>query len=319
MRYSAGRGGRSGKGSRSFLLRRAVVCLGILSLCAVAMCVVFVSLRPASGSADPASSSLRHDAIREKLAILNRGTPFLPTGRLVYPYSVVPGGVQTPAELQRVSADDRVVSSHFAGFDYRRAQVMPLPAAKEVYLSYRVGDRVYWTSKKIRLRAGEKVITDGKITARTRCANRVSETKQAAVSPNEPPAERFEHPVGQDELAQLHFPSSFDSALLGRPQMPDPLPVSPTESLIPPSGGSYLPGLAPPPLPGTTCETDAQEKAEQKLGISDNEKGETHCPPPSVGPPIHPPAAVPEPGTILLVSSGLAGIYLRYRRKTSVQ
>jgi hypothetical protein len=232
-------------------------------------------------------------------------------GRVVYPYSVVAGGVQDAAELQQASAQDRVVSSHFAGFDYSRARTVRLQEAKQVYLSYRIGNRVFWTRKKVRLHPGEKLISDGKITARTRCANRVSETKQADVSPLEPAAEKFEHPIDEGGSAtQFHFPSQFDSALLGRPQMPDPMPMNPgARAPLAPFGGGYLPGIAPPPLPAGACESSDQEKNEAG---GDNEKTERDCP--LLPKPTPPPATVPEPGTLLLLSSGLAGVYFRYRR-----
>jgi len=235
-------------------------------------------------------------------------------GRVVYPYSVVRGGVRSPQDLQDASKHDRVVASHFAGFDYGKARVVELNQAKLAYLSYRIHDRVFWTRKQIRLRKGEKLITDGKITARTRCANRVSVLPQKAVSAEEPLAEKFEQPIAEGGSAtQLAFPGNFESALLTRTG-PLGLGVDPP-SLFGPSGPGGFPGIFPPPFPSGACETAAQEAAEEKhekqLAIVDDEKKEKLCAP------GRPPATVPEPGTILLFSSGVAGIYLRYRKAAS--
>jgi hypothetical protein len=220
------------------------------------------------------------------------------TRRVVYPYSVVPGGVHSPQDLREVSEHDRVVARHYAGFDFQKAKVVELDQAKLVYLSYRIGDKVFWTKKKIHLRKGEKLITDGKIAARTRCANRVSEQTQNATSPEEPSAEKFEEPVASGGSGtQIPFPGNFESALLTRPgfqglgvEGPPGIPGSP----FGPGGGSGLPPIFPPPIPGGGCDPKKE-----------------NCNP---GPP---PPQVPEPGTMLLVSSGVAGIYLRYRRSTS--
>ena len=186
-----------------------------------------------------------------------------------------------------MSEHDGVVARHFAGFDYQKAKVVELDQAKLVYLSYRIHDKVFWTKKQIRLRKGEKLITDGKITARTRCGNRVSVLPQKAVSPEEPLAEKFEEPMaGGGSAAQITLPGNFESALRTRPD-PSGFEAGGPGSLFGPSGGGGFPGF---------------------LGIVDDEKKEKHC---ASGPP---PTPVPEPGTILLMSSGIAGIYLRYRK-----
>ena len=221
-----------------------------------------------------------------------------PEGRqVVYPYSVVPGGVRSPEDLHQASLHDRVVGRHFSGFDFRRAQVVELQKARLVYLSYRMGNKVFWTKKQVHLRKGEKLITDGIISARTRCANQVSATPQKAISAQEPPAEAFEDPYAAGGTArQIPFPGNFESALFNRelaefdPQGP---PGSP---LFAPGSGVGLPGIFPPPLPSGGCDTTKQQCS------------------PGPPPPPPPPTPVPEPGSILLISSGLAGIYLRYRK-----
>src|SRR5882724_4275192 len=68
----------------------------------------------------------------------------------MYPYSVIPGGVRDVADLQEHAARDYVVRRHFAGFDYRHARLVRVDKPHEVYLSYRVRDRVFWTRRKVR-------------------------------------------------------------------------------------------------------------------------------------------------------------------------
>src|SRR5437899_9853420 len=83
-----------------------------------------------------------------------------------------------------------------------------------MYLSYRMRDKIFWTKKQIALRQGEKLITDGKITARTRCANRVEVLPQAAIAPDEPLAEQFDDPFAEGGSAiRVDFPGNFQSAL----------------------------------------------------------------------------------------------------------
>ena len=215
--------------------------------------------------------------------------------QVVYPYSVVPGGVRSPEDLHQASLRDRVVGRHFSGFDFRRAKVVELEQARLVYLSYRMGNKVFWTKKQVHLRKGEKLISDGTISARTRCANQVSATPQKAISAQEPPLEAFEDPYTAGGTArQIPFPGDFESALFNRelaafdPQGP---PGSP---LFAPGSGAGWPGFFPPPLPSAGCDATKEQ-----------------CSP---EPPPPPPTPVPEPGSILLISSGLAGIYFRYRK-----
>src|SRR5579863_2298463 len=116
-------------------------------------------------------------------------------GRPVYPYSVVPGGVKDARELKWVADHDPVVAAHYAGFDYDHARIVRLVLARTAYVSYRIGNQVYWTRHRVTLKKGETVLTDGKITARSRCGNRVEELPQQANSSLEPPAAKFDEPM----------------------------------------------------------------------------------------------------------------------------
>ena len=243
--------------------------------------------------------------LSESMAMLAAKSVSLPLAlprRVVYPYSVIPGGVQTPEDLRQVSDHDRVVGGHYAGFDFRNARVIELDQPKLVYLSYRMGDRIFWTAKRIGLRKGEKLITDGRITARTRCANQVSEAAQPVVSSAEPPASAFEMPF-DGTAAQIPFPGDLNALMA--PQGGSGMgPASPTQTASnAPFPSAGLPPVFAPPVPSQSCPPG------DSSGAGKEAKKPCHHKPP--------PPAVPEPGTLLLVSSGIAGIYLRRRQSAA--
>ena len=243
----------------------------------------------------------------ENIALLavqpSAAVPVVTRKRLVYPYSVVPGGVETPEELKLAAERDPEIAAHYADFDFGHARLVRLSAPQDLYLSYRMRGKLYWTKKKIHLPAGEKVITDGKTIARTRCANRGKGAAQLGTSPVEPPKQIFEQPLPQ-EAEYIPAPFDFDGPFrhpqlsIGRPNQP---PINPFP---------FFPLSVAPPITPTHCETAAQEKLEQSLGVNDNEGKEDHCNP-------KPPPPVPEPSTLVMISSGLAGLYWRYRRKAA--
>ncbi len=240
-------------------------------------------------------------------------------GRPVYPYSIVAGGVEDARELKWVAEHDPIVAAHYAGFDYDRARVVRLELAKTVYLSYRIGNHVYWTRRRVTLRKGEKLITDGKMTGRTRCANRVEEVSQPAVSTAEPPPAKLDEPMRVGHGTAIPDPPvEFQSALRNRPGVPEIGPGPPSSLYSPFYGGSYVP-LAPPPLGAAgVCGPGKKKKKSDGDGDSDDpvittsgKKGkgkERPCAGPEGG-------TVPEPGTFLLVASGLAGLFWQARRK----
>ena len=120
--------------------------------------------------------------------------------RAVFPYSVIPGGVQTVDELRNAVATDAVVANHYKDFDLTKARVERLAAPRFAHVSYRLGERVYWTQRPVVLPAGETVITDGTSVARTRCGNQVAD-KAGDTSPAEPTAAVLEAPVSSRPLS----------------------------------------------------------------------------------------------------------------------
>jgi hypothetical protein len=206
--------------------------------------------------------------------------------RKVYPYSVIPGGVQSAADLKNSLTHDSVVAKHYEDFEVERTRVVRLNQDRLLYVSYRLGNRVYWTKKPLLLSKGEAVITDGEHLARTRCGNRLSEAPAGPVLAAGP-----EFEAGPPEEAEA-FPGAPE--LVGPPALPfGPVAASappttsatPPGSPLPPGGGIIVPPIVPVPGGGSTP----------------------------------PPIQTPEPQMWLMLSAGLCGIWLgRKRRKSQV-
>jgi hypothetical protein len=219
--------------------------------------------------------------------------------RLVYPYSIVPGGVNSADELHQAATHDSVVASHYAGFNYRRAHLVEVKQAQKVYLSYRLHNKVFWTVRQASLHPGEKLLTDGTLTARSRCGNQVSVLPHVITSPDEP------------TLAELDRPDAMATGIEGLPSAPDSglLAVDPVLPFGPshtgPTGivGGGPPGVfVPPPIGGG----GGGPGGGGGNGGGGNGGG-------GGGGGGHPPET-PEPGTIVLVLSGAGIIFARYRK-----
>jgi PEP-CTERM motif len=319
--------GHSFRGHSSKQLRRVSNRRGVLISLFLAIALVTLSLI-AARTIEPAprqtlrasDNSWQQNDVRRDLAVLAgqvaAGNAFA-TSRPVYRYSVVPGGVRSGEELRLAAKRDRAVAHHYAAFNFDRARITELGAPRFIYMSYRRGDRIFWTHKQMALPKGEKLITDGKITARTRCANQISVLPHAETSLEEPMAQEFEDPFDEGGSAtRFDFPGNFETALLNRPAAhgfgAEGPPLPGTGPLFGPSGGGF-PGIFPPVI-SDSCEP--MPKPKPKGGVlattedessTKKKKKKTACSPT----PNPPPTAVPEPGSILLVSSGIAGIYAR--------
>jgi hypothetical protein len=285
-------------------MRRAVSAAALVALGLLISAAVLLRLGPsvfrAPGSVETDRQSA--EASLERLLQVEQEALRSLDDRPVYPYSVVPGGVRDAQELKWAADHDPVVAAHYAGFDYDHARIVRLVLARTAYVSYRIGNKVYWTRHRVSLKKGETLITDGKITTRTRCANRVEEAPQQLSSSPEPPAAKFEEPIHPSVGTAIESPPvPFQSALLSRPGLPEPAPL-PALSLSSPFGNGVWVPIAPPPLP-SVCGVS---KPKGGGGGTGGHKG-TGNPCPSGG-------VVPEPDTWLLVASGLAAIYWKARR-----
>lgn len=154
-----------------------------------ALTVILGSLFPTKSQAT-SSTSLSGAVPQAELAVAkvqsggNRGVP-----KRVYGHSVIPGGVRGAKELTSALERDKIVKAHYANFDAAKAYIVHVKSAKSVYVSYRMGDEIYWTKKKVRLAKGEELLTDGKSLVRARCGNRIADTSQSMVSSMEPAPE----------------------------------------------------------------------------------------------------------------------------------
>lgn len=115
--------------------------------------------------------------------------------RDVYPYSVVAGGVRGPDDALAAAEADPVVAEHYRDLRLAALRVTSVERARAVHVSYRIGDRVFWTRRKVTLQPGEMLLSDGGEAIRARCGNCVSDTPREPTSDQEPVPEVFDSPV----------------------------------------------------------------------------------------------------------------------------
>jgi hypothetical protein len=221
--------------------------------------------------------------------------------RKVYRYSVVPGGITSPEELAEARRDDPVVAAHFADFG-KNTRMTTLKEDMYVYVSYRQGNKIYYSKKRHKVCKGEVVITDGKNFARARCANRLSRVFR-------PPALTFDEPTAPE----------FD--YIDPPSIPDITPAEPalTSNYGLPEGPSYAPpaetaqtGASPgPPSPGFVGGTPIFPSL---IPYAAGASG--FFLPPNLNTQPTPPA-VPEPSEwlLLLLMCSAASLFLFLRKK----
>jgi len=110
----------------------------------------------------------------------------MPVLRAGYNYSVIPGGAFSERELERAINRDPVVAQHYRDVDASTMRPEIVKADRLAYVSYRLGDRVYWTSKKVRIRSGETILSNGRQEIRARCGNCISLEPLMPTSADEP-------------------------------------------------------------------------------------------------------------------------------------
>ena len=272
--------------------------------------------------------------------------------RPIFNGSVVAGGVYSPDELRAAIARDPVVAHHYRGTDLDEMRAVTLTAGRAAHVSYRTGDRVYWTRGRVWLKAGETVLTDGTTVIRARCGNCVSDVKQedvAAVEPAHGELDDFVVPptpdpgvdtlaaeaeAGLGDLLQVPFASTLLASLapgapllvpdlLGGPFGARGFPVFGVPFFVPPEpGGGGLDGGEIPVPPGAPGSGDPPVPPVGFLPTGD-ETG-----PPDVGTgssgagspgtvrsdDTGGTASAPEPAALWLIAAGVIAVASRRRR-----
>ncbi len=207
--------------------------------------------------------------------------------KVVYPFSIIPGGVQSIDELRGAISRDPVVSAQYAAFRMEYARILRLDRELKMHVSYRRGDKVYWTEREIKLAKGEIIITDGSETALARCGNLVAQTVETPVSPNEPTESELNTPI-PIPYGPVEFES--DNRFPGIQFVSDPY-VPPAVTGFHPGGGpapaAFVPSGPPGPIPYPGGST----------------------PPPVV--------KTPEPDTAILLLAGLLALWFVRKRSAN--
>ncbi len=205
---------RSRKDSR---LKKRLAAIGLLG---VAACVGLYALAMSESGAPalsaqaqaPANTTTPAPAVLRTAAQVEAQDKTGKKTRRVYPYSIVPGGLADRRELARAVVMDKVVAVHYAAFETDKATVKTVDKPRAVYVSYRKGDKVFWTAKKLQLAEGETLLSDGQNEIRTRCGNRISDEPQLPVEAKGPSEEELDSSVevaeddaGEGTVAQVGF------------------------------------------------------------------------------------------------------------------
>jgi hypothetical protein len=223
--------------------------------------------------------------------------------RRIYPYSVIPGGIQSLESLKSIIEHNSDIARHLKDFDLSKVKFVQVTEPRAVYVSYRMGSNIFWTTKRLTLARGESLITDGTRTLRGRCGNDVSDVAVEPTSDEEPPVAELDTPLSLPEFATHADPDLAPLPLLAYVPPDDSFAGSPT-LLVPPFGA-----------PDGSASTPSSGAGSPPLGPS--------LPPlifPPFGPfgsvvpnPSTPPVSTPEPSTMLLMLFGAAGVGARRR------
>jgi hypothetical protein len=245
-----------------------------------------------------AGCSQRNSAAPRSIRGSDSSVENIKSGRRVYAYSLVAGGVASEAEFALARATDPVLKTHYRDVG-PHVTLQSLSRDERMYASYRIGNKIYWTRHTVVVHRGETVLTDGQHLIRTRCGNRLSSAAREPTRFIEPPDVSSDRPLPARLIVDLppSVPGSGFDPIRIPVELPDPesrpdrsessepiLPVRPADTSWPSPVLTAAPVIAP--------------NFQPRLFVND--------------PPVLLPT--PEPGTWLLIASGLGLIGIRVRR-----
>jgi len=206
--------------------------------------------------------------------------------RPIYNHSIVKGGVRNASEVLRALQADPEIAAHYKDFDVSKARLVSFDRPVRAFVSYRIaGMGIFWTKNPVMIAAHEPLLTDGNMYIRTRCGNILSAGAKSPTNQTSEPSD-LDNTIDTDDLA--------DDLTGDLPTIPQPGPEdashSPsTTTLTPPSNpGPPLPPLLPPQDGCTDCFIV------------------TPLPPA----PNTPQTQIPEPGTLLMLATGIGGVMI---------
>lgn len=291
--------------SKARRLLPTVVC-GLLALFG---CLVIRLFRPNESSFSPDSIQIIKEQARIPATVRSL--------RPVYPYSVIPGGVYAAGELKAAVQKDNAVRDHYAGFNTGQVQFVTLGCDCYRYVSFRQGNQIYWTRKKLRIPKGEVLFTDGVNYARTRCGNRLADQPDLGrISILEPPAEVLSPPPFRLRDGPAAVRTGAASATDPTEDMPIEIgPVSFPNTIPDVVTGARPTSVSTGGLPSSYITPWQPFFAALNNGAPRNpNSGLGTVPPPAVPPEI--PIPVPEPDEIVVVAAVLWVIWHWGRRDT---
>jgi hypothetical protein len=186
--------------------------------------------------------------------------------RPVFRHSVIAGGAYTADEVKAAMERDGVVAAHYSGINPADLRVETMPSDRDVYMSYRIGQDIFWTKRKVRLPEGETILTDGVHRIRARCGNCIAFAPMEPTAEDEPEEMEFAALTDDSDQIQSHVPLGSD---LLRPYAGIPLPWLLGFSSEALEGNSAIGGGSfAMPLHGLIADPNASEFSSDLPGIA---------------------------------------------------